>query len=274
VPLPQKPVVPDVAKPEGLPRSVKPPQRVQCNVKVSGYPDGMIKSCTELIETGHETGRALASAYNARGRAYLAKGEHEHAIADFSAALNNEPGNLLALHSRGLAHSFKREFKRAIEDYSEAIWRAPRNATLYQDRARAYVGAADYARAIADFSEVIRLTPKPALALRDRCYVRAISGRELQQGLEDCDEALRMLKNDVIARERRALINLRMGHFDKAIADYNAVLKVQAASAGALYGRGVARKKKGEEMRGDADIAEARQIRPDIVEALIGFGVK
>ncbi len=274
VPRPAKPVVPEVKKPEGLPRPAKPPPRVQCNVKVTGAPDGMISSCTELIEKGHETGRALAAAYNARGRAYLSKREYDRAVADFSEALKHEPGNVLSLHSRGVAHAGKGEFDAAIKDYSDAIWLAPRNATLYQDRAGAHLAKADYSRAIADLGEVIKLTPKPALALRDRCYVRAISGRELPQGLDDCEQALRLLKSDVMTLERRGLVNLRLGYFDKAIADFNAVLKVQGANATALYGRGVAKKKKGLVLAGEADIAEARQIRPDIVQALAGLGVK
>jgi tetratricopeptide (TPR) repeat protein len=274
VPRPAKPVVPEVRRPEGLPRPAKPPPRVQCNVKVAGAPDGMIKSCTELIEGGRETGRALAAAYNARGRAYLAKQEYERAIADFSEALKHEPDNVLSLHNRAVARTAKGEFDTAIKDYTDAIWLAPRKATLYQDRAGAHLAKGEHSRAIADLGAAIKLTPKPALVLRDRCYVRAISGRELPQGLDDCEQALRMLRSDVVTLERRGLINLRLGYFDKAIADFNAVLKVQAANAAALYGRGVAKKKKGLNIAGEADIAEARQIRPDLVQALIGYGVK
>jgi tetratricopeptide (TPR) repeat protein len=274
VPRPAKPVVPEIKKPEGLPRPPKPPPRVQCNARLGGPPDGMIKSCTELIEGGHETGRALAAAYNARGRAYLAKGEHDRAVADFSQALKNEPDNVQSLHGRGLARTAKGDLDGAIKDFSDAIWLSPRTAVFYQDRARAYLGKADHARAIADLGEVIKLTPKPAFALRERCYVRAISGRELGQGLDDCEAALRLLKNDAATLERRGLINLRLGYFDKAIADFNAVLKLQAANAAALYGRGVAKKKKGLEIAGEADIAEARQLRPEVVQALMAYGVK
>jgi tetratricopeptide (TPR) repeat protein len=274
VPRPAKPVAPEVKRPEGLPRPPKPPPRVQCNARLGGPPDGLIESCTKLIEGGHETGRALAAAYNARGRAYLAKGDHDRAAADFSQALKNEPENVQSLHGRGLARSAKGDLDGAIKDFSDAIWLSPRNAAVYQDRARAYLGKADHARAIADLGEVIKFTPKPAFALRERCYVRAISGRELPQGLDDCEQALRLLKNDVTTLERRGLIHLRLGYFDKAITDFNAVLKVQAANAAALYGRGVAKKKKGLEIAGEADIAEARQLRPDVVQALIAYGVK
>jgi len=248
--------------------------RVQCKISSGGPPDLVIKVCNEVIQFGHEIGSRLAGAYISRARAYRVKGEYDRAIADLSQALKNDPGNVLAMHSRGVAYSDKQDYDRAIADYTEALWLAPRDATLFNDRARAYERKAQYDRAIADYSEVIRIAPRPAAALKDRCYVRAISGRELPQALEDCNEALRLIPRDISAFERRALTYVRLGRYDKAIVDYNLVLKFVSTNAAALYGRGVAKKKTGDEYGGDADIAAARLIRPDIVEELIRFGVK
>ena len=47
------------------------------------------------------------------------------------------------------------------------------------------------------------------------------------------------------------------GDHDRAIADYDAVLKLQPRRAWALYGRGLARQRKGLKAEGDADIAAA-----------------
>ena len=248
--------------------------RVLCKLSSGGPPDLMIQACNELIESGRVVSSSLAGAYISRGRAFRAKGEYDRAIADFSQALNNDPGNVLALHMRGLGLFDKGDNDRAIADYTEAIWRAPRDATLYDDRARAYERKTQYERAIADYSEVIRIVPRPAAALKDRCYARAISNRELPQALDDCNEALRLIPRDLAALDRRALTYLRLGYYDKAIADYDLVLKFTSANAASLYGRGVAKKKKGDEANGEADITAARLIRPDVVEELIRFGVK
>ena len=45
--------------------------------------------------------------------------------------------------------------------------------------------------------------------------------------------------------DSRGLVRLRMGDLDKSIADYDAALKLQPHSAWSLYGRGLAKGKKG-----------------------------
>ena len=65
----------------------------------------------------------------------------------------------------------------------------------------------------------------------------------------------------------RGFVYLRLERFDNAIADYNSALEINSTMAISLYGRGLARLKKGDATGGDADIAAAKAIQPDIVEA-------
>jgi tetratricopeptide (TPR) repeat protein len=65
---------------------------------------------------------------------------------------------------------------------------------------------------------------------------------------------------------------LKLSQLDDAIADYEAALKLNPKFAAALYGRGLAKQMKGSD--GDADIAAARAIRPDIAERFAGYGAK
>jgi hypothetical protein len=60
---------------------------------------------------------------------------------------------------------------------------------------------------------------------------------------------------------------------DKAIADYDAALQLDAKRATALYGRGLAKAKKGD-ASGEADIAAAKAIKPDIAKVFDHAGVK
>ena len=43
--------------------------------------------------------------------------------------------------------------------------------------------------------------------------------------------------------------------------------------ANSLYGRGMAKLKSGDRAGGDADIAAAKAINPDIAEVYVGYGV-
>lgn len=250
-----------------------PRRNVRCNA-TSLLNDETIRACTDFIGSGRDVGRALADLYVTRGRAYVARSQFDHAIADFSEALKNAPNHLLALHNRGNASLLKSDYDRAITDYTEAIWLAPRDVTLYQDRARAYESKAEYARAVEDYSEAIRIAPRLVAAYKARCIVRTIWGRELKQALDDCEEALRLVPNDLVTLERRGFTYLRLGNFDKAISDFNVVLRFAATNASALYGRGLAKKKKLDDVGGDADVYTAQQLRPDIVEQLIRYGFK
>jgi hypothetical protein len=61
---------------------------------------------------------------------------------------------------------------------------------------------------------------------------------------------------------------------DAAIADYDSALKLQPQTASSLYGRGVAKRKKGDSSGGNADIAAARAIQANIGEEFARDGVK
>jgi hypothetical protein len=56
-----------------------------------------------------------------------------------------------------------------------------------------------------------------------------------------------------------------MGQWDWAIDDYNAALRINPMLASSLYGRGLAKLKKGDPTGGNADIAAAKAIEANIV---------
>ena len=253
-------------------------QQSACDIQSGARPDVVISSCTALIQSGRDTGRNLAAAFTVRGRAYRGLGDLDRAIADYSEAIRIDPNYVLAVYSRGIAYFNKGDNDRAIADYSEALRLTPRDIIALQNRGHAYQAKREYDRAIADYAEAIRIAPRFAWAFNDRCYARALAGRELQQALADCDEALRLSPNDSsfasAVLDSRGLTHLRLGEFDQAIADYNAVLMVNPKKGMSLYGRGLAKQKKGDKAGGDADIAAAKAIRVGIAEEFARYGVE
>jgi tetratricopeptide (TPR) repeat protein len=249
-------------------------QRAWCDIKGGAMPDEVIGSCTAIIQSGQETGRNLAAAFTIRGRAYRAKGDYGRAIADYTDAIRIEPNYVLAFYSRGVAYFNKGDYGRAIADYTESLRLAPRDIIALQNRGHAYQARQDYARAIADYTAAIEIEPKFAYAFNDRCYARANAGRELQQALDDCNETLRLMPNDLHTLDSRGFAYLRLGEFDNAIKDYDAVLKFNPRQAASLYGRGLAKRNKGDGTGGEADIAAAKAIRAGIAEEFARFGVK
>lgn len=147
---------------------------------------------------------------------------------------------------------------------------AEKLAQAYYNRASAYLMGGDNKRAINDYSEALKRQPFDAVVLLSRCH--AIVG-DLQAALADCNESLRLAPSVPAVLGSRGLVLLKLGRFDEAIADYDAGLKLYAKSAISLYGRGVARRKKGDIAGGDADIATAKAMRGDVADLLAKWGV-
>jgi tetratricopeptide (TPR) repeat protein len=107
-------------------------------------------------------------AYFNRGKAFAAKGEYDHAIDDYTKALDIEPRYLKAYLYRGIAHEKKGNTEEALEDLSTSIEIYPQNAEAYLERGLAFEKASNYDRAISDFTSVIKLKPKNHMAYRFR----------------------------------------------------------------------------------------------------------
>ena len=66
---------------------------------------------------------------------------------------------------------------------------------------------------------------------------------------------------------------LRQGQFDQAIGDFDLALKLRPTLASALYGRGLAKLKKGENASGEVDVSAAKAIKPNVAEEFARYGL-
>jgi len=202
--------------------------------------DMQLGGCTALIESGKMADKPLAWSHTNRGMAYMFKGDLDRAMNDFNKAVELDPSYAMALIDRGTAYDNK----------------------------------GDHEHAIADFDAAIKLDPKSADALTGRCAARAEAGSDLQQALIDCEQSLAIRGKDAGALNSRAFTYLRLGKFDEAIADYNSALKSNPKLASALYGRGLAKQKKGDSAGGQIDMASANLVQSDIADEFAGYGIK
>ncbi len=91
-----------------------------------------------------------------------AKGEHENAIDDFTAAIRLDPRDAEAYCARGAVYgSAVRDFNKAIADFTEAIHLDSLLAKAYYDRGKAYEAAGKKAEAERDFERARELKYKP-----------------------------------------------------------------------------------------------------------------
>jgi tetratricopeptide (TPR) repeat protein len=240
-----------------------------------------------------------AEAYFRRGARFLAKQDFNHAIADFDRALEMKPGEPRYLYFRSEALLKNRQQQAGMADLDELIASWPnsvggllRRAELSasskdgRERARADLDRVDrllarhedlrltmaaiYER-LGDWKAVVKqldlwLASHPeddrrARPLRNRCGARALLGTELSQALEDCNESLRLAPMNNTTLGNRATVYLRMERLDFAIDDYDAALSARRSDSGwLLFGRGLAKIRRGFEVEGRADIAASLAI--------------
>jgi tetratricopeptide (TPR) repeat protein len=202
-------------------------------------PDHVIVSCSAVVSRGLADKEDLATAYKNRGNAYDDKGE----------------------------------YARAIEDYDAAVRINPSDADAFNSRGTTYAALGRYERAVMDFDEAIKLNSASPLAFSNRCFARAVLDL-LEQALADCNEALRLKPNNAGAIGSRAFVHLKLLRYELAIADYNLKLRTSPDDPYALFGRGVAKYRKGDLRGGDSDIVAAQALKSDISDHMASLGIR
>jgi hypothetical protein len=128
----------------------------------------------------------------------------------------------------------------------------------------------DPTAAIGYFDRRISANPTDADAWEGRCWVRTMIG-QFKDALADCAQSWRLKPN--VAQAARSLAYLKWGELDKALEDFEAILRRDAKDQIALYGRGLIRLKRGDVTGGNADIAAAKAHQSNIADEFASWGV-
>ena len=216
--------------------------------------------------------------YYERGRVLWTNKDQPKAMADFDRAIELKPDFVLALMSRAELRLNARNMPDARADLEAIDKLVAKQDDVRYEMGFAYERADVLAAAIAQFDLWIASHGEDARkfhAIGGRCRARAMLGLDLLAALKDCNEAVDHSegKNNAAMLDNRALVRLRLGDYNKAISDYDASLKMEPNRAWTLYGRGIAKSKKGEGAAGEADIAEAAKIGPRVAEAYKQMGL-
>ena len=207
-----------------------------------------------------------AITFSASGDADLVGKDYDRAIADYTQALQFDPKLAVAFNGRGSAYYEKNEFDRAIADHTAAIQLDPKLADAYFHRGIAYsYGKHDYDHAVADYTEAIRLDPIFAGAYFHRAIVYQNGIQDFDRALSDYQQVLSLDASFFLAHNNRGIIfQVVKKDFNRAIAEYTEALRINPNYAPSLYNRGVSKRMLGDTADGDADIASAKALDPNL----------
>ncbi len=197
----------------------------------------------------------LADAYCGRGYAWHEQKEYDKAIAEYNEAIRLDRRSTNTYCSRAAAWSEKKEYDKAIADYNEAIRLDPDSPYSYLGRAAVWLGKLEHGKAIDDYSEFIRLYPigfndssesmddsiGPLVSILANAYYGRgfawLAKKEYDKAIADYNEVLRLTPQLADGYACRANIWEFKGEFEKALADYSEAIRFDAGMAYAYDGR-------------------------------------
>jgi tetratricopeptide (TPR) repeat protein len=213
-----------------------------------------------------------AVAYVGRGFVYVRQNRVDLAGPDFDQAIRLDPKLMPALEGKAAVAELNGDTAKALELINNVLEAKPDEAEVRIGRARLLARLHRYDDALKDMNLLLGKTPDNPVWLNERCWYRAIAGKELSIALADCDASLK-IQDLAATRDSRGLVDLRLGKFDDAVADYDKALLLRPNLPSSLYGRGIAKVKKGVVEEGHADIAAALAIDPKVEKEFAGYGV-
>ncbi len=221
-----------------------------------------------------------AEYFHQRGMVHWQMKQGAAAMADFDQALKLNPDDAAALVSRAELSLQSGDKLRAGADLDSANAVASKQADLRYAMAHAYLRADLSGPAIAQYGLWIDSHAADARlpeALNSRCWARALAGVDLALALKDCNAALNRADKSSAFYARvvnsRALVLLRMGDYDKSMSDYDASLKINPKDAWSWYGRGIDKRRQQKTSEGDADIAQATALWPNVAGEFNRYGI-
>ena len=119
-----------------------------------------------------------------RGNAYATLHRNDEALADFNAALMEDPRDLPALRGRAAANYASNRLTASLDDYTRLIQADPRGAVAYFKRGNVHLDRKEFGFAVDDYSESLKLDPNQPVVLLNRSIAAARLGRRTEAAMD------------------------------------------------------------------------------------------
>jgi len=194
--------------------------------------EAQLAACSRLIASGWLTERNQAKVYNNRGVAYWRLDRFDLALADYERSLAINPDDADTHLNKGNAHVFRNEHMAALASYGQAAVIDRNHPSVHRNMGNALWEIGEFPAALNAYALAIAATPKESTPY----YLR--SG-----------------------------LLMEMKRWREAVADFDAILRLEPRDPRALAYRAVCWEQLGDPVQGAADHSAARGIDPDVAEA-------
>ena len=239
--------------------------------------DRAVVATDEAIRLNMGNAEVVAFLFANRSTAHHGMEDYGAAISDLDQAVGYAPKNELYYYFRGDEYAAMADYDRAISDFNDAIRIDARAGGAHSliHRGAAYVEKGDYDHAIADETQAIQMSTRNVEPILVRGAAYRGKG-DYEHAIIDLSAALRNVPNSPEVPGRlveRAHAYAGAGRYAEAMRDYDAALRASPQNAEALYGRGVAKRKAGDESGAVTDITAAQAIDPNVSDDVTKSGI-
>lgn len=197
------------------------------------------------------------------------------ALADAESARQLDPSSAVATVKVASLRAERGDMTGAVDLLDQRI-------SLGGETRQAYNEAkADILGRFGDATEALKLVetlmadkPGTPTLLNLRCWIKGTRQIDVESAAKDCTSALELSSNPYAILDSRALVSYRLGRYEDAIRDLDAVLNAVPSMAESRFMRGVilARMDRKGESASELDIA--RRLKPRIDQEYARFGIK
>ena len=193
--------------------------------------------------------------------------------ADVEAALKINPHSREAQTDLARVQFLAHQYKEEIATLNALMMSSNDAQEMLIQRAIAYSKSGQDALATADLSRA-QASASTGRDFNELCWDLATADVELDMALKSCDTALERSFGQPQYVDSRGFVLLRMGRFDEAIGEYDRALEMLPTQAHSRYGRGIAKRRKGDQSGGNVDIEAATKANPNIETEFSEYGIQ
>lgn len=192
------------------------------------------------------------------GDRQLRAGRYQQAILDLDQAIGYNADYAEAIQLRGRAHTALFKPLQALPDFLRYAELRPEDPVAYVDIGKTHLLLDDFEAAVADGEQAVRTDPALGASYQLRGLALRQFGR-LPEALADFQKAVELSPEMAHYFERGATYQM-LGQHERAIADFNEVIKFDTGNAQAYHARSQSYRELGDKAKATGDHRKGRRL--------------